>query len=193
MAGAAGSMPKSARQLAAILQVFYVVPAVASDGLGPGAPTGLSMFMLALSGLIWVLTNGFPSIVLLVSGITAPILVVSAGATIWGSIPKFINAIKSLGANAINDALIVLFALYGLGRYVLVALSQVTDVAQLAANLLLPLPYIMGMLNLTVFRDDILAPVFLGTVFAFDIVGFAGGGTIEFIDASTFALHEATA
>lgn len=178
----AGEMPESARVLSAILQMGYAIPANISDVLGPTAPMQLSIFMLGLSGLIWVLANGMPDPAILAAGITAPILVVSVGAAVWGTLRKFIQAIKSLGGNLINDALIVVFALYGVGRIVLVALSKVTDDLQLIAGLLLPLPYIVGLLNLTMFRDEIAAPLFLATVLIFDDIGFVGGGGVELVD-----------
>ena len=190
------AMPQSCLILAAVLQMFYAVPAVISDAAGPAAPGQLSLSMLGLAALIWILTNGLPDTEVLVSGIGAASLVVAAALIVWGTFPKILNAIKSIlpSPSTMNDGLIVLFALYGVGRLILVALEDLKDNEQVLAQVLLPLPYIIGLLNLSMFRDDPLAPLFLGTVLIFDAVGFLGGGIVELIDASgTSSLKVATA
>ena len=194
MTGDSHEMPRSSRLLSATLQILYVVPAWASDFQGPAAPTYLSILMLALSGLIYVLDFGFPNIEEIAVGISGAVLLAGALQKAWGSIPKFIEAIKSLGANVINDALIVLFALYGTGRIVIAALAKPPlDGLELVAHLLIPLPYIVGLLNLTMFRDEPLAAAFLGVVLAFDGLGFMGGGLAELIEADRDPAQAVTA
>ncbi len=118
---------------------------------------------------------------------------VSAALVVWGTIPKVLLAIKSLLPVQPSDAFIILFAVYGVGRLGLLAMSNVTDANQFLAQVLLPLPYIIGCLNLSIFRDDILAGLFLAAVFIFDAAGFMGGGIAELVDASSGNHQIATA
>src|SRR5262249_1452328 len=146
-----GTMPQSCLILASVLQMFYAVPAVLSDAMGQDAPGQLTFLILVLSAPIWILTNGLPDTAVILSGIGAASLVVAAVLVGCGTFPKILNGIKSIlpSASTMNDGFIVLFALYGFGRLILLALENVTDNEQLLAQTLLPLPYITGLLNLS--------------------------------------------
>jgi len=68
LAAFAAGMPRGCLVAAAVLQILYAVPTVASDILGPTAPGWLSVLSIAWSAVGYLLTTGLPSVEVIVAG-----------------------------------------------------------------------------------------------------------------------------
>lgn len=191
------TMPRNCLLAAAILQSFYTVPYLIADTLGEDCPWQLTTLLIGLSIIIWVLTNGFPSTDELLKAVQAfwvAAMAAAAGAIV-GSILGVVQTIKTAVLKetgtepTANDAFVVLFYFYGIVKLALGA-NEISngglDEHQRAARISLPLPFIFGMFNLSVFRK---APFpinafALAFVLVCDSVGFLVSGINEMVEAS---------
>jgi hypothetical protein len=181
------------QELGGILQILYVVPTLIGDAFGPSTETWVSYLSLGKAAAciaIFFLVHGVPDL----------------GAIAWGAgaavvVPSLVMIARAVGAqleaarakygaqavaNDMNDVLCVVFTLYGAAMFILgIVETEVGDLggAEITKNLLLPLPSLFSLFSLSAFRDDPLAPWFIGTQLVADLVGYVGGGLAEVIVA----------
>jgi hypothetical protein len=192
-----GAMPRNCLLAAAILQSFYTLPYLVGDTLAEATPWQLTFLLVGLSIIIWVLTYGFPSpdeLLKAVQGFWLAAMAVAVGAIV-DSFLGIVQSIKTWVAKDTgteptgNDAFVLLFSIYGIFKLAFGA-NEISngglDEHQRAARISLPLPFIFGFLNLSMFRK---APFpinafALAFVLICDSVGFLVGGINEMTEAS---------
>ena len=192
-AGKPGDIPRNRKQVSAILQMFYTVPAIISDSLGPDCPGLLTLSLIGIVAVNWVVVNGLPDVTLLEAEILAgTVLTLMICADTVRSVVLAIKA--AVPSTVMSEASIAVFVLYGAIKVFLAIMADQSDMEWWVAQILLPFPFLMGFLNMSEFRNDpIVGPFCLPALLIIDGVGFLGGGILELIDASSSVFQVAIA
>ena len=182
---------------AAILQVVYFIPAVASNILGTEAPMWISLVSLGLSLIMLVLTSGLPDLTTLEWGIAssvvaflAMVVVPAVGGIIYSLYSEKIDQI--LANPILGDTILLLTSHYGglklvvgVVQDVLEALDKKVDPLLIESRFLIPLPSLFAWLQLSDFRDDPeIAPFVIAAGVDLDLIGYVGGGAAEITEAA---------
>jgi hypothetical protein len=162
------------------LQILQFFPAFLGDFLANQAPRWVTAVSFGFSLIIWVLANGYPSVIQWVGGILA----LTEAFVIF----QVICSSTFLWKNR-NDVANVLLSVYGFGRLTLgayqVAESKDSDpLGNKMALILMPLPSLFAFLNFDVIRKTPAAPFAIGANFFFDFVGYIGGGAAKLYDTA---------
>jgi len=178
------SLGVQCQEAGSILQAVYALPAVVGDVWGASAPMWLALIKVAWCLADFFLIHGTPDLTKLewgVGGTTAVLVAALAGYTVKGLL-NFAVAISSQSAvdNLVNDALCVLFTVYGAGMLVVGIVLDCTDSTTTptvaAARFLLPLPSLFALFSTVELRE------WVAVQLVADLVGYIGGGIAEYLE-----------